>query len=144
MRQFFYTSHKHKSDQELLHRLSSALFVLKVQAQDQLAIHGLDEMQVQDSRKVLIKFLLELEKRVRHLALDYQDATVNLAFTGLADQFIKMNPADIPDRIDQLVRLRHNLETQHKLFDRDFRLLDRLQVQLQSEANEGVRRLYRL
>ncbi len=140
---FAYTTYKDQSDQRLLDRLSDALFVVKIDAQGQLAEQGLSPADVQQARQMLIAFVDDLVARVQLLCGEPTDGKVNLAFTGLADRFIKANPADVPDRLDELLRAQRHLAEGQPLTDMDFRRLDALQALLEEETAEGVRGLYR-
>ena len=141
---FAYTNYKSQSDQRLLDRLSDALFVLKVDALGQLAEQGLSPADVQRSRNALMAFLDELVARVQVLRGESAERTVDLAFTGLADRFVKVNPGDVGDRLDELVRARERLLADQPVTELDFRRLDALQALLEEETAEGVRGLYRL
>jgi hypothetical protein len=144
MVRFAHTSHKNQRDQMLLKELNEAIFVLKLQAQRRLNDQGLRPEDAQQKRIELAKFLLDLEHRVHLLQGSPTNEDIKLAFTGLADQFVKINPSDVPDRLDELERLRKRLESKQELKERDFRLLDGLQLLLEKESVKGVRSLYRL
>lgn len=140
---FAYTTYKDQSDQRLLDRLSDALFVLKVDAQGNLAEQGLSPTDVQASRQTLIAFLDGLVARVRLLRAEPTADAVDLAFTGLADRFVKVNPDDVADRLDELLRAQRRLAAGQPLTALDFHRLDALQALLEEETAEGVRGLYR-
>jgi len=144
MNGFAYTSYKHRRDQELLDRLSNAIFVLKIQAQDQLIPYQLDARDADDKRDDLVRFLDDLADRVRLLIGAATEDAPNLIFVGLADRFTQVNKADVPDRLEALCSVRDRLEGTWAIRDRDFHLLDSLQALLEEEAAEGVRGLYAL
>ncbi len=141
-----YSSYKHQSDQELLDRLGRAILVLKLRAQDRLSAYGLDACDVHEAREHVEHFLDNLARCTRLVLLEHIDDPddVDMAFTGLADRFIDVNPADVPDRIAELIRLRGRLDRDPEaaLKERDFRLLDGIQALLEQETSEGVRGLY--
>lgn len=141
---FAYTTYKNQSDQQLLDRLSNALFVLKIDAQGQLAEQGLSPADVQQARLALVAFLNDLAARVHLLRREPTEGAVDLAFTGLADRFIKVNPEDVADRLDELSRARVRLAAGQPLTELDFYRLDALQALLEEETAESVRGLYRL
>jgi hypothetical protein len=140
---FAYTTYKDQSDQRLLDRLSEALFVLKVERQKQLAPQGLSTADVQRARESLLAFLDEFAARVRLLRAEPVDGPVDLAFTGLADRFVRAMPDDVADRLDELMRARERLAGGQPLRELDFSRLDALQGLLEEETAEGVRGLYR-
>lgn len=144
MYRFAYTTYKDQSDQRLLDRLSKALFVLKVAAQERLVEQGLSPADVQQARQALVAFLDDLVARVHLLRAEPTEEAVNLAFTGLADRFVKVNPDDVADRLHELSRARARLAASQPLTDLDFRRLDALQALLEEETAERVRGLYRL
>jgi len=143
---FAYSSYKHRSDQDLLDRLGRAIFVLKLQAQDRLPAYRLDARDADEGRAQVEHFLDDLSRCACLLTLEHVDdpAGVDMAFTGLADRFVDVNPADVPHRVAELIRLRDRLdrEPDAALKERDFRLLDGLQALLEQETAEGVRGLY--
>ncbi len=143
MKGFAYTSYKHRRDQELLRRLSDTIFVLKLQAQHELETNGLQMQDAQEGHRTLVDFLKRLENRVRLLDTKSADGDVDLAFTGLADRFVKVYPSDVADRLAELRRLRAEIAADQVLNDRAFGILDDVQALLQEEASEGVRSLYR-
>ncbi len=137
MNGFAYTSYKHQSDQELLSRLSNAILVLKLQAQGRLGQYHLQSQEAEQQRETLVEFLDDL------IAGTVGGAT-KLAFAGLADRVVKVNPADVQDRVAELRRLRQRLAGSEDIRDNDFRIVDSLQALLEAEAAEDVRSLYRL
>ena len=137
MNGFAYTSYKHQSDQELLSQLSNAILVLKLQAQGRLGQYHVESQAVKQQCETLAGFLDDL------IASSVGGAT-NLAFAGLADRFVKVNPADVQDRVAELRRLRQRLGGRQGIRDNDFRTLDSLQTLLEAEAAEDVRSLYGL
>ncbi|MCL4508816.1 MAG: hypothetical protein M1296_04730 [Chloroflexi bacterium] len=137
MHGFAYTSYKHQSDQELLSRLSNALLVLKLHVQGRAGQQHAKAQDVPQQRETLVAFLDDL------IAVTVGGAT-KLAFAGLADRFVQVNPADVPDRLAELRRLRQRLASGQAIRDHDFRILDSLQALLEAEAAEDVRSLYRL
>jgi len=146
MNAFAYSSYKHRSDQDLLDRLGRAIFVLKLQAQDRLPAYGMGARDPDEERIHIEHFLDDLSRCVRVLTLEHIDDLegVDMAFTGLADRFVDVNPADISHRVAELIRLRDRLdrEPDGPLKERDFRLLDGIQALLEQETAEGVRGLY--
>jgi hypothetical protein len=146
MNAFAYSSYKHRSDQDLLDRLGRAIFVLKLQAQDRLLAYGLGTRDADDGHAQVEQFLDDLGRCTSLLILEPVDDPegVNMAFTGLADRFVDVNPADVSDRVAELIRLRDRLdrEPDAALKERDFRLLDGIQALLEQETAEGVRGLY--
>ncbi len=141
MGSFAYTSYKHQRDQELLDRLNQAIFMLKLEAQ-QVPTHRQRPGGVRATREDLVRFLDDLEARVRLLIGEPTSTEASLAFTGLADRFVRENVADVPDRLDQLQRVRDHLSGSQPLRERDFDKLDHLQSLLEEEAAEGVRGLF--
>ena len=139
---FAYTTYKEQSDQRLLDRLSEALFVLKVDRQGQLAAQQLSNADVQRARESLLDFLDVFAARVRLLRGEPVAGPVDLAFTGLADRFVRVRPDDFADRLDELMRARGHLARGQLLTELDFRRLDALQGLLEEETAEGVRGLY--
>lgn len=137
------TSFKHQSDQALLERLNHAIFVVKVAAQDKLGPHHIERHEVSQQREVLMRLLGSLDEQVRSRGGGADPSLTTMAFHGVADRFIRINPADVADRLRELQRLRERLSGVQPLRDRDFRLLDSLQRLLEAEAGEGVRGLYR-
>ena len=140
---FAYTTYREQSDQRLLDRLSEALFVLKVDGQGQLAAQELSTADVQRARDNLLNFLDAFAARVHLLRGEPVGESTDLAFTGLADRFVRVRPDDVPDRLDELMRARGRLSNGQPLTELDFRRLDALQGLLEEETTEGVRSLYR-
>lgn len=69
---------------------------------------------------------------------------VDMAFTSVADRFVSINPADVPHRIAELMRLRDKLDNDLDgvLKGYDIRVLDGIQALLEQETAEGMRDLY--
>ena len=141
---FAYTSYKHQCDQELLDRLRSAIYVLKLDAQARGGEPGPDAEQVRRCRQDLAELLGDLAARVRAVTAEPFDGGLNLPYAGLADRFLAVNPHDVEDRLDALGRLRARLSSLQPLRPRDFTALDDLQLLLEEEAAEDARGLFRL
>lgn len=137
------TSFKHQSDQALLERLNHAIFVAKVDAQHKLGPNHIEPHEVSQQREVLASLLGKLDEQVRSHGDEGALSATTMAFRGVADRFVKINPADVSDRLNELQRLQERLSDAQPLRDRDFRLLDSLQSLLEAEVGEGVRSLYR-
>jgi len=142
MNAFAYSSYKHQADQELLDRLGTAIFVLKLQVEDRLHDYGFADADVAKEYRDLAQFLDALVKRTRMLVMEPVAEQVDLAFTGLSHRFVAVNRADVPDRLAELTRLQSRLLDKGCVKDRDFRLLDSLHALLEEETAEGVRGLY--
>lgn len=136
------TSYKHQRDQILLRRLRDALYVLKVQAQQRAAEHAMADEFIDEKRGEISQLLADLEQYIRIFLGDSPSAAANLDVAGLAERFIEAHSHDILDRLDEIGRVRENLDTEQTLTDLDFRRLDGVQSLLEAEAAEGVRGLY--
>lgn len=141
---FAHLSYRQQRNQELLHRLSDGILALKLEAQGRLGGDGLAPLDASAKRRDVAAFLADLEAQVGLVAAVPAGATVDLAFSGLADRFARDAPGGVDDRLDQLNRLRGRLLAgDAPLSDREYRLLDRLQALLEEETADDVRGLFR-
>lgn len=142
---FAHLSYRQQRNQELLHRLSDGILTLKLEAQGRAGEVSLDAPDPCEKRLDVAAFLADLAAQVRLVAATPAEGAVDLAFSGLADRFVRDAPGGVADRLDQLDRLRGRLlDGDRPLPDRDYRLLDRLQALLEEETAEDVRGLFRL
>jgi len=164
MSRFAYSSYKSEWDQKLLRSFSDAVYVLKLQAQKR----PMSTQEIADKRSELDSILEKLANQARSLAPrnafglqmprpstvgisgssnnieTSNDADDDIDFTSFASRFIDLNPADVADRLDEIERLRHRLDSsnQSPLNSREFNLLDRLQTLLELEVAQSVQSLY--
>jgi hypothetical protein len=140
---FAHTSYKHKIDRELLERLSEAILVLKLHAQNIARVEGLRLIDVNTARQNTADLLGDLAEGVRFLdsgtgSRAMFDGTTQLALSGLVDRFVRINPADV----QELQKLKGRLVRGMNLKPRDFKRLDGIQRLLEEEADEATRALY--
>lgn len=144
MYSFAFNSYKSEQDRRLLDTLREAIFVLKLEAQNQLAQNSLSKHDVDEKRLQLIEFLFQLDNTVTFLHQENASKDFDLAFIGFANRFIQVNPHDVEDRIDEIRGVSTKTKMGIELSERDFRLLDRLQLYLEEEIAKNTQGLFRL
>jgi len=159
MTKFAFTSYKSEGDRELLNIFSDAVYLLKLQAQNR----PVSVQDIADKRSQLDAILENLINQVRALGPglapglriseftsrasgsdDIETDDSDIDFTNFAFRFIRFNPADVNDRLEEVERLRKSLLSNNHsaLNSREFNLLDRLQTLLEAEVARSVQSLY--
>jgi hypothetical protein len=143
MPDFTYNSFKHEKDKQTLHKISEAVFVLKLLEQNQLEENGFDTEDVTEKRNDLVLVLDKLISAVGKLINITKLVEIDISYLALANKFLQINPSDVSDRTEALQRLKDKLSDGKSLLPRDFQQLDKLQGLLEAEVLAALKDLYR-
>ncbi|MEL6402963.1 MAG: hypothetical protein AAFR81_01255, partial [Chloroflexota bacterium] len=128
MPNFPYNSFKHQQEKQLLQTMSEAIFALKLNAQDKTHENDITVEDIKQKRVSLADTLNKLIKTIQAIALEGETQEnileLDFSYAGIASNFIKLNPKDVHDRVDELIRLKSKLDDEGELLPRDFQLLD--------------------